>query len=158
MVDPKATPSWTHPICCLNCRYTTHDESIFMEHVKIHQFEKNRFRIPCTSFSCPKSFNSFKTFKQHKKKCKLKKHQEAQSKDEDKLPTDSNDGHVWSCPNCNDVLEIHKSPNLDDFEKIKTHCEMHAKNEEVACPIHECGSRYKVRSLKRKVYRNEVLL
>ena len=108
-----------------------------MDHVEIHKSERG-FAIPC--MICPQELKCLKTYKKHK----ATKHKEnIVEKNPDIIQQiNPNSGRVWACGNCDEKLSIHDEANMDDFEKVKTHCYFHAKNEEVSCFI--CSKRYKV--------------
>ena len=135
-------------ICCLNCSYKVEDESSFMEHVKVHQFEKG-FRIPCKK-GCPATFRNFKTERQHNSKAcqsedvkqKLETKRKRKNSEDTIESKHSKFGSNWSCPNCTEIINIANIPNFGDFKKIKDHCHIHAKNGEVACPV--CDKKYEV--------------
>ena len=54
---------------CLNCDFESTNETDFLNHVRIHQYEKD-FKIPC--FFCPQVLRTFQLHKKHKKTCKGK--------------------------------------------------------------------------------------
>ena len=50
---------------CLSCNFESYNEKDFLNHVRIHQYEKD-FRIPC--ILCPQVLKTFPLYKKHRRK------------------------------------------------------------------------------------------
>ena len=124
-------------IRCLNCNFEGTNEVDFLNHVRIHQYEKN-FRIPCSM--CPQVLKTIQLYKKHKKACKGNKTQKESSLESNlELKSDL----FWVCQNCNERIQINNGKDIDDFDLIIKHMYSHSRSGEVvSCPI--CESSYKL--------------
>ena len=118
---------------CLNCDFESTNETDFLNHVRIHQYEKD-FKIPC--FFCPQVLRTFQLHKKHKKTCKGKS---ALKKPDLKKVPDS----FWVCLNCFERIKICNDGNINDFDLIIKHLNSHSRSGEIVeCPV--CQLSYKV--------------
>ena len=140
-------------VACRNCGFTTTNEKELLSHSRIHQHEIN-YGIQC--FRCPTVSTKYNAHQKHIKTCteKFKRREKLPEKWLEKTPekTESNpiqheNEFNWQCPydTCDFNLDISANANLQDFNKIQTHCYVHKDN---MPPCFVCGKKYEVRIFK----------
>ena len=123
---------------CLNCDFKTTSEKVLLSHVVKHKNEAN-FRIKCCH--CPQISKKLNSHQKHIKICLNPKPKLAVKETN---PTPKKEFY-WQCQICNVQININCVPDVQDFDKIKSHCYNHAKEDAFPpCPV--CGNTYTVRS------------
>ena len=126
---------------CLSCSYKSENEEEYLTHAKIHEHESN-FRITC--FLCPQKFKTLFIYKRHRKSCKSTASTDSSSQTQN-IPSEEfseNKETFWQCKNCDEKVQITSVANSSNFNAVKKHCLLHAKNEAVICPVILCGLAY----------------
>ena len=123
---------------CLCCTYENQNENEFLDHVRIHRFEKN-YKIPCAF--CPQTLKTVKLFYKHKKSCPGRK----PNNDQQNHEVDIQSNFFWGCEHCPQKIQINIAQDSNDFNHVTEHLYVHSRNgETVKCPVLSCNKSYEI--------------